>query len=124
MTMVTEDKRLFSRILFDAPVDITTEGHHWESYLIDISLKGALVKKPENWLAEHEHPVDLNVQIGESSEICIRMHTNVAHQNEKMIGLKCEQIDLESAANLKRLVELNLSDQRLLERELGALSEH
>lgn len=46
---VYTDKRQFNRIAFDAPVTIHSEDGDWGSCLIDISLKGVLIRKPENW---------------------------------------------------------------------------
>ena len=36
-------------------------------------------------------------------------------------GLICRNLDIDSATHLRRLVELNLGDPKLLERELSAL---
>jgi hypothetical protein len=38
-----------------------------------------------------------------------------------VVGLHCRHIDIESLAHLRRLIELNLGDPALLERELAAL---
>ena len=45
----------------------------------------------------------------------------IAHQDENILGLSCEKMDIDSVSHLKRLVELNLGDQDLLERELDSL---
>ncbi len=37
------------------------------------------------------------------------------------LGLRCEDIDVDSITCLRRLVELNLGEPELLERELSAL---
>jgi hypothetical protein len=43
------------------------------------------------------------------------------HSDEGQVGFECEFIDLDSISNLRRLVELNLGDSMLLERQLGSL---
>jgi len=45
----------------------------------------------------------------------------VAHSEAGHIGLTCQHIDLDSAAHLRRLVELNLGDETQLRRKLQAL---
>ena len=45
----------------------------------------------------------------------------VAHEENKELGLKCKDIDVDSITHLRRLIELNLGDPDLLERELSAL---
>ncbi|VAX04921.1 hypothetical protein MNBD_GAMMA20-584, partial [hydrothermal vent metagenome] len=44
------------------------------------------------------------------------------HSENDHIGFRCEHIDLESISHLRRLVELNLGDAKLLDRELSALT--
>jgi hypothetical protein len=42
---------------------------------------------------------------------------------QELLGFVCQYIDLDSISHLRRLVELNLGDGSLLERELAALGE-
>lgn len=88
--------------------------------LVDISLNGVLLMKPDDWTGQNGESVRLNIQLGEG-HINIRMKVQITHQGPETIGLQCEEIDLESVSHLRRLVELNLGDQKLLERELNAL---
>jgi len=47
----------------------------------------------------------------------------VAHVEGGRVGLRRTHIDIESVTHLRRLVELNLGDPALLERELHELGE-
>ena len=49
------------------------------------------------------------------------MEARVVHVEGRYAGLRCLAIDLDSVTHLRRLVELNLGDPALLERELSAL---
>ena len=51
----------------------------------------------------------------------ISMEGKVIHQDGQHIGIECERIDVESMINLRRLVELNMGDENLLERELAEM---
>jgi hypothetical protein len=51
------------------------------------------------------------------------MSVSVSHVIGNEVGFKCEHIDLDSISALRRLVELNLGDSHLLERDLLALSQ-
>jgi len=53
----------------------------------------------------------------------IRMQARVAHVAGGRIGLEREHIDIDSITHLRRLVELNLGDPALLERELHELGD-
>ena len=49
------------------------------------------------------------------------MDVEIAHRENDELGLNCKDIDVDSITHLRRLVELNLGDPELLERELSAL---
>ena len=115
-----EERRNFRRLLFDAPVSISGPPGTAESRLIDISLKGALVSRPENYPLAPPSQVTLEVTLPDS-DIRISMTTVVAHAQQETIGLNCTHIDMESVTHLRRLIELNLGDTDLLDRELSAL---
>ena len=115
-----DKNRQFSRIPFDSAVRIIKGNEHWNSTLLDISLKGALVAKPEGWNGVIEDACILEITL--STDTDIRMETTVAHLEGNQIGFRCEHIDLESITHLRRIVELNTGDEELLARELRALS--
>ena len=117
-----DDRRKFSRIPFPATAHLKAyRGDlHLNCDVIDISLKGILIKMPTDWQGDmHEkYKVDLLL---ENAELVINMYATVAHIDEESIGFLCEHIDLDSISHLKRLIELNLGDEELLHRELSAL---
>lgn len=49
------------------------------------------------------------------------MDARPVYQNGRYAGFQCVSIDLESATELRRLLELNLGDPALLERDIQAL---
>ena len=114
-----EENRHFSRIRFDSAVKIIKGNEHWNSTLLDISLKGALVAKPEEWSGAIEDTCILEITL--STDLDIRMETTVVHIEGDQIGFRCEHIDLTSISHLRRIVELNTGDEELLSRELHAL---
>ncbi len=115
-----KDRRRFFRVLFDAPVTVVHDGQHIEAKLIDVSLKGALVRLPESVQQQFEGDTSLKIQL-DAETCCIEMQGEVVHREAGQIGFQCQHIDMESITHLRRLVELNLGDPALLERELGAL---
>lgn len=115
---VSSEKRQYSRIAFDAPVTLHNGNKQWKSKLLDISLKGALVSRPENWQAENQGEYKLSIFL-DNSDVEIDMEVKLAHADEDHLGFDCDHIDLDSITFLKRLVELNLGDEELLEREIS-----
>ena len=51
----------------------------------------------------------------------IRMEGHVAHVGQEQMGVVCDNLDVESASHLRRIVELNTGSEALLEREFEAL---
>ncbi len=117
------EQRHFTRIPFDARIRIiqTEGGQSWSGTLLDISLNGALVVRPDDWSAKIGEPVQLELQLGENTPPCLHMETTVAHIEDTRVGLHCNQMDLDTATHLHRLLELNLGDPELMKRELSEL---
>lgn len=112
-------QRRFTRIPFEVPVTLRCAENSWESELVDISLHGALIKSPPRLQATTEQQYQLSIHLDGGHEIC--MDVVVAHQEDNELGLRCVDIDVDSITHLRRLIELNLGEPELLERELSAL---
>ena len=113
------EKRHFTRIPFQGPVQLSNPHGTWDAELVDISLNGALVQKPNDWDGS---PSDhFMMDLGLPSNVEIRMEVEVAHVETDHIGFRCHHIDLDSITHLRRLVELNVGDPNLLQRQLSAL---
>lgn len=112
------DKRQFSRFANDSSVILEKGGQQWKSLLHDISLKGVLVARPDNWAHENEDEFNITVQLEDhASEI--KMHVVQKHVEDDHLGFQCLNIDLDSMIMLRRLVELNMGDDALLDREIS-----
>ncbi|WP_338583189.1 PilZ domain-containing protein [Pseudomonas sp. MAG733B] len=115
------DRRRFKRIAFDARTELSQGEFIWPVKLIDLSLKGLLIERPEPWLGDGKQ--DFFVDIHLSEDVDIEMDVQLTHEDHGQLGFVCRHISLESIERLRRLIELNLGDQAELERELGALIE-
>ncbi|MCF6217706.1 MAG: PilZ domain-containing protein [Gammaproteobacteria bacterium] len=119
------EKRRFTRIPFEATANIVNVMGSWSSPLIDISLKGALLDRPSDWEGAlgDKFLIELDLDGGENA-VSIRMEAEVTHLDDKHIGFNCLHIGLDSITHLRRLIELNLGDESILDRELAALIEN
>jgi hypothetical protein len=119
---MTDERRQHSRIAFHTPAKLVFPNHSIDVVVLDISLKGALIKLPADTPIECGAVCMLHVQLNEANiNDQISMETRVAHSEDRHAGLLCLTIDLDSVTHLRRLVELNLGNPELLERELSAL---
>ncbi len=114
------ERRDFSRIALRRPAALRLGRLSIPGELLDISLRGALVRASSEPVAVEGQRCDLLVQL-DQGPTTILMRGEVAHCSGHEVGIRCHELDLESAAHLRRLVEVNLGSEQLLDRELAAL---
>lgn len=115
----TAERRRFSRVSFDGTVLLNQGPHHWRCELLDVSLRGALVVLPAGAAPDPALPLTLKLALDLNHQVL--MQCRLAHQAGQQLGLECQRIDVDSVANLRRLIELNTGDAEAAERELGLL---
>lgn len=114
------DNRQFHRIHFAGEATLSSEENTWNCEIIDLSLKGCLLRFEFPWEEDPEKLYTLTLQLSEQSQI--KMELTAMHVVDNKVGFKCEHIDIDSISELRRLVELNLGSSDLLERDLLALT--
>jgi len=78
------------------------------------------MSRPENWdgIIGSKCRVEISLERGGPS---IRVKGQISHADKRLFGLLFEQMDVQSASHLKKLIALNMGDEKLLERELAEL---
>jgi hypothetical protein len=118
--MSSRERRNHQRIPFQAEIIMQCGNEEWSCNLLDISLKGMLVEPPENLDIDTASPCALALFLGEETSIHARV--KIAHvMDNGNWGLQWLHIDVDSLKHLRRLLELNLNDPSLLDRELAEL---
>lgn len=117
--MKNNEKRQFQRVQFEAPVQLEQGQLQWQSEMVDVSLKGILVKD-DGTMFDQQQLVSICLTLSEDA--AITMQAAWSHNNNGAHGFRWQQVDIESMIHLRRLLELNSVDGDLLERELGLLS--
>lgn len=117
-----EDRRHFTRISFDASTELVQGDKRWPVELVDISLHGLLLKEPGDLQADMGQEFMVIVHLA-GHEIELHLPVHLVRIHPPFLGLECKAMELESISHLRRLVELNLGDRELLERELEQLLE-
>ncbi|MDR0439889.1 MAG: PilZ domain-containing protein [Candidatus Accumulibacter sp.] len=117
-----QERRKHVRVAFHAPATLTLSDRTLDVVVLDLSLRGALVRLPAG--------TAMGDFDSSSCKLCVRldemlagidMETRIVHLEGRYAGLLCLSIDLDSVTHLRRLVELNLGDPALLDRELPEL---
>lgn len=125
MPQANNERRRFDRVATDKPVIIHDDDQPHQGTVIDISMRGALldISDDDPWRPTRGDRLKVRIKL-DRELCCIDLEGEVAHIEESRIGLQCLVLDLESASNLRRLVELNLANPELLERNLAELTSH
>lgn len=114
-----EERRHFQRVAFDAPARLGLGDRLVEGRVVDLSFKGALIHLDERCDFEIGTCLELRVSLMTEE---VRMTVEVIRHHASELGLRCLTIDLDSMTHIRRLMEFNLADPDLLEREFLAFA--
>lgn len=114
------ERRHFTRIFYLTAAKLVQGTRQWRTQLVDVSLQGALLLRPEDWSGSDDKEYEICFVLG-GSDIEIRMQVELTHEASKKLGFYCHHIDIDSASHLKRMIQLNVGEEQLLYRELEQL---
>ncbi len=117
MTTSDIERRRFTRINFDGETELKFNEQTCNVSLVDISFNGILVKSETPLPLKKGDQVEAVVHLLKD-DFVIHTPATLAHQRGQEYGFLIENLDLDSLTLLRRLVELNLGEEALLEREL------
>lgn len=120
-SMKMDDRRRFTRIVFNTKAKMHFGSDAWPVKLYDLSLKGALIERNADVPIDTNHAYHLSFKL-EGSDIELLMSIKIVHIENDTLGVECSHIGIDSAAHLKRLIELNIGDDALLNRDIEHLS--
>ena len=117
---MAQERRKYSRVAFHAPATLIFPDRTFDTVVLDLSLKGALVRLPAGTTAADQALCKLRVRLDETlAEIA--MDARVVHVEGRYAGLRAVPLDLDSITHLRRLIEWQLGAAELLERDLAQL---
>ena len=115
-----EDRRNYHRVGFNANALLSCSDSNKEVEILDISLAGALLKldsPPETMDA-----ATLKVRLSE--EASFEMHGSLIPYDGNHVALHRDLSQPENDYHIRRLLELNLGDPDLIERDIKTQIEH
>lgn len=118
-----KEKRRFKRIFHDASTHLIAEdGNAVQCNLLDISFNGCLISGNKGTLDfAVQDKLTIDIILGE--EVCIEVTAHIVFIGKyKQLGFQFDEIDIDSVTSLRKLVELNMGDTSMLERNLLSLS--
>ena len=111
------ERRHFVRVIFSAEAQLACGDVVLDVHMLDVSLKGALITLPAGVKLHQNSLCSLTLPLTSGSGH-IAMEMQVTHIEDRQLGLVCLHLDLDSVTHLRRLIELQLGDPKLLERDL------
>ncbi len=115
------EKRSNQRVPFEYKVEFGFGDQLQVCNLVDISLQGALIDGCGSNTATTDIPCKLTIYLDALREQKVVMWGLVAHKEGDNLGIHCTNIDIDSMTHLRKIVEYNLGDAELVNRELGEL---
>ena len=120
MSEIRAEKRRFTRVALDLPVEVHQGGSVWQQRLIDVSLSGAATDQPDVWDAQYNEPFTLKIQIAEGN--VLELHAYLQHVEAKRLGFSMQHVDRENIEPLRALLEQHM-DIATLEAEMAQLDD-
>ncbi len=114
---MSKERRNFSRVDFQSTVTIGSGEKDFQTELIDISLKGALIKLEPGQVIEKGEQCVFELKL-DANVVAVKTDALVVYSHENQRGLKFKNLELESMIHLRRLIELNLGDPDKIQQEL------
>ncbi len=115
------EKRRFHRVGFHADAVLKLSVGTISVEILDISLAGALLKVDSVVALAEGSPGSLIIRLSE--EVQIRMNGDLLAHSDGSYAISRKLTTPESDHNLRRLLELNLGDPGLLQRDIQTLSD-
>ena len=116
---IAKERRQYTRIPFSAEILMQSGNEEWTCNLLDISLNGMLVEPPGNININPNNPCAVALFL--SDDVIINARVRIRHTAVDRWGLQYINIDVDSLQHLRHLLEVNLEDTDLINREFAQL---
>ena len=117
------EKRRFNRIAIQGDAVLCQGQSRWPAQIADLSLQGALLSLSTEFDGDTEQSFLLDIHLPQL-DAAIVLEGNVTRSAQSTIGFHTELMDIESATQLRRVIELNSASEDALHNELNALINH
>lgn len=117
---MSSDKRRFSRVPFAATTLMVSGGRSVAAELLNISLNGVLLRFATMPELDPETPYEIRFRLADGQTELVFKALPV-HRQAPSVGFRFIEMDLDTVAHLRRLMELNLGDGDAVTQEMMQL---
>lgn len=114
------NNRQFNRITIAIAVTLQHQDQQWQTQLLDLSLHGALLDCPASCSIHTDDNVTL-ILLLDPQYPPMEIQGRVAHYDGHQVGIEFQVLSIEAITQIRQLVQLNLGDEALLQRDFHAL---
>ena len=120
------ERRQYYRVNFNSVATLSAEQQSFDCQVLDLSIHGVLLRLHGVLYAKQGVEYTLTIPLdteNEDTNLSIEMTLKLVRQKPESVAFKCENLDLDSITHLRKIVELNSGDPRILERDMQTLCE-
>jgi hypothetical protein len=117
--ITAQERRAFTRLAINAPVEVRQGESVWNLELIDLSLTGLAVTEPDDLDADYSNPFFFNLVLEPNSSL--EFHARIVHMDPGHIGFDMGHLEEEQLAPLAKLLAARL-DASVIKEELALLT--
>ncbi|WP_013321560.1 PilZ domain-containing protein [Gloeothece verrucosa] len=113
------ERRRFSRvnIIFEAEVEF--QGRVYSAEIINLALKGVLLTI-KDFAGKKNDLCEISITVSE--DVIMTFQSKLVHHQGNNFGFKFETSDLDSISHLRKCLEFNVNDPKIIEEELFFLA--
>jgi hypothetical protein len=117
--ITAQERRAFTRLTINAPVEVRQGESVWNLELIDLSLTGLAVTEPDDLDADYSNPFFFNLALEPNSPL--EFHARIVHMDPGHIGFDMGHLEEEQLTPLAKLLAARL-DASVIKEELALLA--
>jgi hypothetical protein len=117
--ITAQERRAFTRLIINVPVEARQGDSVWNLELIDLSLTGLAVTEPDDLDADYANPFYFNLLV--EPEGCLEFHARIVHMNPGHIGFDMGHLDEDQLMPLADMLAARL-DATIIKEELAVLN--
>ena len=114
MTEHESDRRRYTRVPIELPVEIRQGASVWHRSLVNLSLAGLAVDEPPNFDAQYNEPFTIVLETEKGN---LELHAYLQHAGRSQLGFALEHLDATTLGVVRGLMEPRIDDPSILDQE-------
>ncbi|MDG0979136.1 MAG: PilZ domain-containing protein [Halieaceae bacterium] len=114
MTEHESDRRRYTRVPIELPVEIRQGASVWHRSLVNLSLAGLAIDEPPNFDAQYNEPFTIVLETEKGN---LELHAYLQHAGRSQLGFALEHLDAATLGAMRGLMEPRIDDPSILDQE-------